>query len=120
MAASILRNQGMMSVPSIATAVNTPEQGWVVLSTAENQPIHLIQAEAAKEAALSFLLEGKPFWSHIGQASGANDTVVTWFLGGTLPSWSGAPLTVVVTLEENNTFLAEYIGENILNAATSR
>ncbi len=120
MAASILSNQGMMSVPSIATAVNTPEQGWVVLSTAENQPIDLIQAEAAKEAALSFLLEGKPFWSHIGQASGANDTVVTWFLGGTLPSWSGAPLTVVVTLEENNTFLAEYIGENILNAATSR
>ena len=37
-----------------------------------------------------------------------------------LPSWSGAPLTVVVTLEENNTFLAKYIGENLLDTATSR
>jgi hypothetical protein len=109
-----------MSVPSIATAVNTPEQGWVVLSTAESRPVEVIQAEAANEAALSFILEGKPFWSHVGQASGSNDTVVTWFLGGTLPSWSGAPLTMVVTLEENNTFLAKYIGENLLDAATSR
>ncbi|HMU93472.1 MAG TPA: FtsW/RodA/SpoVE family cell cycle protein [Anaerolineales bacterium] len=120
LAASVLSNHGMMVVPSIATAVNTPEQGWVVLSTAESRPVEMIQAGAADEAALSFILEGKPFWSHVGQASGSNDTVVTWFLGGTLPSWSGAPLTVVVTLEENNTFLAKYIGENLLDTATSR
>ena len=120
LAASALSNQGMIAVPSIATAVNTPEQGWVVISSAETLPIEALQTEAANEAALAFILEGKPFWSHVGQASESKDTVITWFLGGTLPSWSGAPLTVVVTLEENNTFLAKYIGENILDAATSR
>ncbi len=120
LAASALSNHGIVPTPSIAMAVNTTEQGWVVLSSVEHHSIEAMQAKASDEAALSFILEGKPFWSHIGQASGKNDTVVTWFLGGTLPSWNGAPLAVVVTLEENNTFLAKYIGENLLDAATSR
>ena len=119
LAAAALSNQGMSPTPSIASAVNTPEQGWVVLSVA-NQPIEVMQAEAANEAALSFIVEGKPFWSHIGRASSDHETVVTWLIAGTLPSWSGTPLVLVVTLEENNIHLAERIGENILDAATSQ
>ena len=117
--AEALTNQGMSPTTSIASAVNTPEQGWVVLSVA-NQPIEVMQAEAANEAALSFIVEGKPFWSHIGRASIDHETVVTWLIAVTLPSWSGTPLVLVVTLEENNIHLAERIGENILDAATSQ
>ncbi len=118
-AAASLSNQGIAPAPRIATAVNTPEQGWVVLS-AENQPREVIQASAANEAALSFIVEGKPYWQNVGQASADEDTIITWLLAGSLPDWGGTPLTLVVILEENNTYLAEYIGDSLLEAALSQ
>jgi cell division protein FtsW (lipid II flippase) len=118
LAAATLSHDGIMPVPRIATAVNTPEQGWVVLS-AEGTPIDVIQAEAANEAALSFIVKGKSYWSHVGQAS-TDEKIITWLLAGTLPDWKGAPLVLVVALEENNTFLAQYIGDAILDEALNQ
>lgn len=114
-AAATLSYNGMAPSPRIATAVNTPEQGWVILP-ALSQPVEVIQAEAANEAALSFIKEGKPYWSHIGQAS-EDETKVTWLLAGTLPDWRGTPLVLIVTLEDLNASLAESIGESLLDAA---
>ncbi len=119
LAAAVLSNQGMSSVARISTAVNTPEQGWVVLSV-ENQPIKVLQAEAANEAALFFIVEGKPYWRYVGQAGDDHESNITWLIAGTLPSWSGTPLVLSITLEEDNILLAENIGENILDAAISQ
>ncbi len=107
-----------MPAPRIATAVNTPEQGWVVLS-AEGMPIEVMQAEAASQAAAAFIVQGKSYWSHVGQAS-VDDNITTWLLSGTLPDWKGTPLALVVTLEENNTFLANFIGDALLDAALNQ
>ncbi len=114
-AAATLSYKGIVPSPRIATAVNTPEQGWVVLP-ALTQPVEVIQASAANEAALSFIEEGSPYWSHIGQAS-VDETNVTWLLAGTLPDWRGTPLVLIVTLEDLNASAIESIGENLLNAA---
>ena len=114
-AAAALSYGGVAPSPRIATAVNTPEQGWVVLP-ALSQPVEMIQASAANEAALSFIQESSLYWNHIGQAS-VDETNVTWVLAGTLPDWKGTPLVLVVTLEELNSSLASSIGENLLNAA---
>jgi hypothetical protein len=114
-AAATLSYKGIVPSPRIATAVNTPEQGWVVLP-ALSQPVEVIKTSAANEAALSFIKEGKPYWSHIGQAS-VKKTNVTWLLAGTLPEWRGTPLVLIVTLEDINVPLAERIGDTLLNAA---
>jgi len=87
--------------------------------SAEGMPIDVIQAEAANEAALSFIVKGKSYWSHVGQAS-TDKNIITWLLAGTLPDWKGTPLALVVTLEENNTFLARHIGETILDEALNQ
>jgi hypothetical protein len=118
LAAALLSHDGIMPAPRIATAVNTPEQGWVVL-TAKGMPVEVIQAEAANEAALSFIVKGKSYWSHVGQAS-MDDDVITWLIAGTLPDWKGTPLVLVVTLEENNTSVANYIGDILLDAALNQ
>ncbi|MBI5964007.1 MAG: FtsW/RodA/SpoVE family cell cycle protein [Chloroflexi bacterium] len=118
LAAAILSHQGIEPTPRIAMAVNTPEQGWVVLS-AENQPVEVIQPEAANEAALSFIVDGKPYWSHIGQAI-ADEGPITWLFAGTLPDWGGTPLVLVVTLEEKNNSLANQIGSSILDMALNQ
>ncbi len=114
-AAAALSYKGIAPSPRIATAVNTPEQGWVVLP-ALSQPVEVIQASAANEAALSFIQEGKPYWSHIGQAS-VDETNVTWLLAGTLPEWRGTPLVLIVTLEDLNALLGGKHRGNLLNAA---
>lgn len=118
LAAAALSNHGIMPVPRIAMAVDTPQQGWVVLSEA-SQPVDVIQAEAADEAALSFIVEGKPYWSHVGQAE-TEENVITWLLAGTLPDWRGTPLVLVVTVEENNILLVQRIRNRILDAALAQ
>ncbi|MFM8427106.1 MAG: FtsW/RodA/SpoVE family cell cycle protein, partial [Chloroflexota bacterium] len=109
LAAAALSNQGVMPAPRIATAVNTFEQGWVVLP-AFDEPREVLQAEEADEAALSFVQEGKAYWSSTGIGT-INKTTVTWLIAGTPPDWQGAPLALVVALEEDNPQLVERISE---------
>lgn len=112
LATSALSNDGNIAEPRIAMAVNTIEQGWVVLP-ATNQPTQVIQAEAGQEAILSFVKNQNQFWSHISQAS-LDKTVVTWYVAGTQANWQGTPLTLVVVLEENDVALAELIGDSLM------
>jgi cell division protein FtsW (lipid II flippase) len=112
LASSSLSNDGIIPSPRIAIAVNTLEQGWVVLP-ALSQSKSINQLEASNEAVLSFVENQNQFWSHISQAS-LDETIVTWYVAGTLPNWQGAPLTLVVVLEENNIPLAEFIGKNLM------
>jgi len=39
---------------------------------------------------------------------------VTWFIAGTPPNWQASPLVVVVLLQENNAWLAQRIGQELL------
>jgi hypothetical protein len=117
--AALLSNHGIMPVPRIAMAVNTPQQGWVVLSEA-SRSVDVIQAGDANDAALSFIEEGKPYWSHIGQAQTEDEKVITWLLAGTLPDWGGTPLVLVAALEEDNPTLAKNIGTDIFDTALNK
>jgi len=114
-AASTLSNHGTRPAARIALAVNTPQQGWVVLP-ALNEPFEAIQPLAADEAAQSLLAVGEPHWEFVGQARQGN-SIITWYLAGTLPDWQGTPLTVVVALEESNIYLAKQIGRELLTEA---
>jgi hypothetical protein len=49
-----------------------------------------------------------------------NQTTVTWLVAGTLPNWQGAPLTLVVALEENTPILVERIGDRLFNASLNK
>ncbi len=118
-AVAALSNHGRSPAANIAAAVNTFEQGWVVLS-AENQPVQVMPAKAADEAALALIVKSKPYWRNVWRENGDHESVITWLIAGTLPGWKGTPLVLVVALEENNTLLAQRMGENILDAATAQ
>jgi len=118
MAAAALSNDGVVPAPRIAMAVNTPEQGWVVLS-ALGQPVQAIQAGAANEAALSFVAENKTYWQNIEQA-GAGDARVTWLTAGTPPGWQGTPLALVIVLEGDNPALLSLLCEKYMTEALNQ
>ena len=115
LASAALSNHGTIPAPRIATAVNTPNDGWVVLP-ALGTPFDAIPASAADEAAQSLIGEGQGYWARVGQAE-SDESPVTWFIGGTPPNWQASPLVVVVLLEQSDEQLAERIGTELLSAA---
>jgi hypothetical protein len=107
-----LSNNGIRPVPRIALAVNTPQQGWVILP-APGKPFEALPALFARETAETMAGEN-PYWSY---TSTPDDTPLTWYLAGTLPDWSGTPLALVILLEEDNPILANKIGRELLDTA---
>jgi cell division protein FtsW (lipid II flippase) len=107
-----LSSSGIVPAPRIAAAVNTPNDGWVVLP-AEGTPIEAIQPSVAEEAVAPYIQAGNNYWSHIGQAQDSESSV-TWFIGGTLPTWQASPLAIAVLLEEDNPREAGRIGNELL------
>ena len=112
LASAALSNHGTVPGPRIAMAVNTPNDGWVVLP-ALGAPFEAIQAETADETAQSLIVDAESYWGHVGQAK-SDESSVTWFISGTPPNWQAAPLVVVVLLEEDNVRLAQRIGNELL------
>jgi cell division protein FtsW (lipid II flippase) len=112
LAAAAFSNHGILPAPRIATAVNTPNAGWVVLP-ALGTPIEAIQSSTADQTAQSLAVEGESYWAHVGRAK-SDESPVTWFIAGTPANWQASPMVVVVLLEEDNVRLAQQIGKELL------
>jgi cell division protein FtsW (lipid II flippase) len=115
LAAAALSNHGIVPVPRIATAVNTPREGWIVLPAA-GKSVEAVTAAQAEETASANIQDGQNFWSHTGRASGTEGPV-TWFIAGTPPNWQATPLAVAILLEEDNERQAQWIGQQLLTNA---
>ncbi|MGD8403349.1 MAG: FtsW/RodA/SpoVE family cell cycle protein [Anaerolineales bacterium] len=112
LATAAMSNNGIRPAPRVALAVNTPQQGWVILP-ALGKPTEAIPAPFARETALE-LADNNPYWSF---TSASSNSALTWYLAGTLPDWNGTPLALVVLLEENNRPEAVQIGEELFEIA---
>ncbi len=112
LASAALSNGGIIPAPRVTMAVNTPNDGWVVLP-AKGKPIEASQPSVTAEAVSRYIASGNNYWSHIGQAQD-DESSVTWFIGGTPPNWQASPLAIVVLLEEGNPRDAGQIGRELL------
>ena len=115
LAAATLSSGGMRPAPRLAMAVDTPTEGWVILPLL-SEPVTVFASVSAADTAQAMMVSGQPFWQWNAIATQANQTY-SWSLGGTLPDWQGAPLAVVVLLEENNPGQAGFIGQTLLETA---
>ena len=114
-AIAALSNQGLCPGVQIASAVETPTEGWVILPAPEN-PIQCLPADDAKRVTESLQSSDKLFWEYTGSGFDKSQPV-TWYLAGTLENWSGTPLAVVVILEESAPITAAEIGHGVLQQA---
>ena len=115
LAAAALSHGGVRPAPRLAMAVNTSTQGWVILP-ALSQSVTVFPPSGVAATVQALMVSGQPFWQWNGQAVQENKTF-TWSLAGTLPDWKGAPLAIVVLLEETNPDQATIIGQTLLEAA---
>jgi cell division protein FtsW (lipid II flippase) len=115
LASAAMSNNGSLPGARLALAVNTPNQGWVVLPELDSS-IPFISDQTAAAIIDDYTSPHNLYWLHTGQAD-AQEGVITWCLAGTLVDWSGAPMSVVVLLEEDNILQAEFIATELLNSA---
>jgi hypothetical protein len=114
LAAASLSNNGSMPPARLALAVDTPNQGWVILP-ALDQPLELFSAHVAADTAEFYATNRVSYWQHISRST-RDESATSWIMTGTLPDWSGIPMVAVVALEEDNTSLAEYIARELFAA----
>lgn len=112
LAAASLSAKGIRPSPSFAAAVNTPQQGWVILPSGKTTPV--FRTAAVTESAGKLPLTGLPAWETTASAQ-LEGTTITWYLAGTTPSWRGVPLALALVLEEDNPQLAARIGSAVLD-----
>ena len=117
LASAALSNDGTIPAPRLAAAVETPNQGWVILP-ALGTPSNALPAAVADQVAGSLISDSQNYWGYSGQAESA-ESAVTWFIAGTPPNWQAAPLVVTVLLEEDDPRLARQIGQELLADAMS-
>jgi cell division protein FtsI/penicillin-binding protein 2 len=115
-AAATLSNKGIRPAPRLVIAVDTPSQGWIILPSI-NEPDSIFPSSIATETAQSLIINGRPFWQWNTIVS-QDGLIYSWSLGGTSSDWLGAPLVVVVLLEENNPLQPATFSHTLLKAAT--
>ncbi|HVP20463.1 MAG TPA: FtsW/RodA/SpoVE family cell cycle protein [Anaerolineaceae bacterium] len=110
LAAAMLSTGGNRPSPRIATAVLSPQQGWIILPYSSPSTSILSQGEMAAAFLQSTQI---PAWFTTASALTAKSRI-TWYLSGTIPSWKGAPLALALVLEEDDPVLAQNMGNTIM------
>lgn len=115
-AAAALSNGGFIPAPVFASAVNTPQSGWVILNSPVAQAGPAIAAGQISTTLPEYQIPGTAMWGFTTptnispeQTSGA-----VIFLGGSMPGSTEAPRVVVAVLEQGDTTNLN----QLLNAAT--
>jgi cell division protein FtsW (lipid II flippase) len=118
LAVAALSNQGTRPAPRLVQAVNIPAEGWVPLPPLD-QPVQILTPEEVTSTLASLASPAPQTWSVTANPPHPNSPAggLTWYLSGTLPTWEGTPMTLVLLLEEDNPALASEIGAAVLDSA---
>lgn len=112
--AAVFSAKGNQPEPILPLSIKTPHQGWVVLAQSTTMPI--LSASTAAEVTSLLAQPGRLYWS-VTASAGSIDKPISWFIGGSLDSWRGAPVAIAVLLENDTPLEARIIGEKILQSA---
>jgi hypothetical protein len=116
LAATTLSAGGVRSSPLLAAAIDLPEQGWTVFPPS-GESKQVFSQPNAEGIANSLADDHLPIWQSISRTPNESGQVITWYLAGTLPSWTGAPFSLVILLEEDDSDAALAIGQTMMEAA---
>lgn len=121
--AAALCANGMIPAAQLASAVNLPYAGWVILPAA-GESVQAFNAREAQRLAGALALEDGLLWGQAAAVENGEAGMVSWFVGGVLPAgaggsaaWDGLPFVLAVLIEEDAPQKAQQIGLQVLAAA---
>jgi len=115
-AAAIFSQSGILPYPRIAMAVNTPSQGWVVLSSKESKKV--IGAENANKISSNMSRMDIPVWDIVSNIK-QDELNISWFVSGTLPEWQSTPIIFALVLEDSQPQIARINGRKLMGELTN-
>jgi hypothetical protein len=116
LAAATFSSGGTQPGHHLASAINLPENGWTVFPPL-GEPHQLFSKSNAEGIARLLAHNSLPIWQTVATTTNEPDQVITWYLAGTLPTWTGAPFSLVIILEEDSPEAALEIGKAMMEAA---
>ena len=116
LAATTFSAGGVRPSPVLAAAIDIPEQGWTVFPPS-GESKQVFSQQNAEGIANSLADDHLPIWQFISRTPNGSGQMITWYLAGTLPSWTGAPFSLVILLEEDDPESALAIGQAMMEAA---
>ena len=121
LAAAALSADGRIPAPRLALSYRQPDGQWI-LFPAEQQAHQVLPRGASQAAAELLAVPDLPIWrslAHLGGGAAGQPGLkagLTWFVAGTLPTWQGSPLVLVLLFEEDTPELANQLGLEILTS----
>jgi cell division protein FtsW (lipid II flippase) len=113
LAAAAFTTNGTRPGPRLAMAIDTPQEGWVILQS--GAPVASIPNASLSAAERLLQKPDAPIWQFTGLAQ-TDKGPITWFLAGTNNVWQGIPLAMAVVLEEDNPEFASSLGDQLIEA----
>ncbi|MFL7891272.1 MAG: FtsW/RodA/SpoVE family cell cycle protein [Anaerolineales bacterium] len=115
-AAAALSAGGEIPEPQLTAALNIPGNGWMVIP-ASNEKMQVFPELDADATSWLLADDSLPIWQAVGRSITSADQVVSWYIAGTLPSWTGARFTLVTVLETDSPQEALEIGREMMVSA---
>ena len=112
---SVFSNAGLQPAPTLLSAINTAESGWVTSET--GQGAQVISAETAQDISRLLVSDEINGWEISARAQDENGTY-SWYAAGTPSLGSSNPLVIVVVTEEDNAEELRWIGRQIFRLMT--
>jgi hypothetical protein len=116
LAAATLSTGGSQPAIKLASAVNLPETGWMAFPPA-GEAKQVFSQPNADSIAVLLADDNLPIWQIVARTPNEADQVITWYLAGTLPTWTGAPFSLAIILEKDEPQEALAIGQAMMEAA---
>jgi cell division protein FtsW (lipid II flippase) len=115
LAAATLSTDGLRPAPRLVQAVQDQSGGWTNLASLESGA-QVFTGGGANATAYSLRAGEMPFWQSVARAQNTPGQAISWYLGGSLPDWTGTPLTIALLLEEDEPDHALEIGQQLLGS----
>ena len=112
---SVISNAGIQPTPSLLSAINTSESGWITPEI--NQGAQVISTETAQDISRLLASDEISGWEISSQSQDENGTY-SWYVAGTPTLGSSNPLVIVVVTEEDNAEDLRWIGRQIYKLVT--
>ena len=107
---SVFSNTGLQPTPTLLSAVNTAESGWVASQIGEGAQV--ISSETAQDISRLLTSDEITGWEISTRSQDENGTY-SWYVAGTSALGSSNPMVIVVVTEEDNAEELRWIGRQI-------
>lgn len=116
--AAAYTNDGVLPAPKLVNSYLGENGEWLAFPDQGSQA-QVISVDLARHIRDFFKSDTQAIWFQNGHATISNDEILTWYIGGTTPDWTGSPLAIAIAIEGDQAELIQQIGSQLLSLDTT-